>query len=219
MSDVVLVIGNKNYSSWSLRAWLALRKAGVEFEELRLPLDTPEFAREIVALSPSGRVPVLRHQGLCVWDSLAIAEYVNDAWAEGALWPQHLQARARARAVSAEMHSGFASLRQRIPMNCRATGRSVTMDAALQRDIDRVLDIWRECREQAADKGPWLFGSFSIADAMYAPVALRFITYGIDLPDTAADYVATVVQDADVSLWLDDARNEVEVVEADEAGI
>ncbi len=123
MSDVRLVIGNKNYSSWSLRAWLPLRKAGVVFEEIRLPLDTPEFALQIAELSPSRRVPVLWHQGHCVWDSLAIAEYVNEVWAQGGLWPAQLQARARARAISAEMHSGFASLRQRMPMNCRASGR------------------------------------------------------------------------------------------------
>ena len=219
MDKVRLVIGNKNYSSWSLRAWLALRKAGIEFEERRLPLDTAQFAEDIGEYSPSARVPALWDGSLCVWDSLAICEYINERWALGELWPPQAQQRARARAISAEMHAGFPALRQQMPMNCRASDRRVSVDADLEQDISRIMDIWRECREEAGGAGPWLFGSFSIADAMYAPVALRFHTYGLELPDVVHDYVATVLQDNDVSEWMAAAREEVEVVEADEAGI
>ena len=219
MDKVTLVIGNKNYSSWSLRAWLALRKAGIEFEERRLPLDTEQFAEDIGEYSPSAKVPALQDGSHSIWDSLAICEYVNERWASGELWPQQLQQRARARAISAEMHAGFPALRQQMPMNCRANNRRVPMNAELQQDISRIMDIWRECREAAAGSGPWLFGSFSIADAMYAPVALRFQTYGIELPDAVHNYVETVLHDSDIVEWTTAAREEVEIVEADEAGI
>ena len=219
MEKVTLVIGNKNYSSWSLRAWLTLRKAGVEFEERRLPLDTAQFAEDIGDYSPSAKVPALRDGSLCVWDSLAICEYINERWAQGALWPQQLQQRAWARAISAEMHAGFPALRQQMPMNCRASDRRVPMAAELQRDISRIMGIWRECREAAGGSGPWLFGSFSIADAMYAPVALRFYTYGIEMPDSVHSYVETVRQDHDVGEWIGAACEELEIVEAGEAGI
>jgi glutathione S-transferase len=219
MDEVTLVIGNKNYSSWSLRAWLALRKAGVEFEERRLPLDTEQFAKDIGDYSPSAKVPALREGSHSVWDSLAICEYVNERWANGELWPQQLQQRARARAISAEMHAGFPALRQQMPMNCRASDRRVPMDGELQREISRIMDIWRECRQEAGGSGPWLFGSFSIADAMYAPVALRFHTYGVEMPDVVHNYVETLLQDCDISEWIAAAHEEVEVVEAGEAGI
>lgn len=218
MDKVTLVIGNKNYSSWSLRAWLALRKAGVEFAERRLPLDTEQFAEDIGDYSPSAKVPALQDGSHSVWDSLAICEYINERWANGELWPPQLQQRARARAVSAEMHAGFPALRQQMPMNCRANDRRVPVDAELERDISRIMGIWRECREEAGAPGPWLFGSFSIADAMYVPVALRFHTYGLEMPDVVHNYVETVLQDYDVSEWIIAAREEVEVVEADEAG-
>lgn len=219
MDKVTLVIGNKNYSSWSLRAWLALRKAGVEFAERRLPLDTEQFAEDIGDYSPSAKVPALRDGPHTVWDSLAICEYINERWANGELWPQQLHRRARARAIGAEMHAGFPALRQQMPMNCRASDRRVLMNAELERDISRIMDIWRERREEAGGSGPWLFGSFSIADAMYAPVALRFHTYGIEMPDVVHNYVETVLQDCDVGEWIVAAREEEEIVEAGEVGI
>lgn len=219
MDKVTLVIGNKNYSSWSLRAWLALRKVGVEFEERRLPLDTRQFAEDIGDFSPSAKVPALHDGSLCVWDSLAICEYINERWANGELWPQQQGQRARARAISAEMHAGFPALRQQMPMNCRASDRKVPIDTELERDITRITSIWSECSEESGSAGSWLFGDFSIADAMYAPVALRFLTYGIDMPDIVYNYVETVRHDGDVSEWIRAACEEVEVVEADEAGI
>ena len=217
MSKPVLVIGNKNYSSWSLRGWLALRKAGVDFDEEWLPLDTPEFAERIKALSPTGRVPVLHDGELTVWDSMAIGEYANERWGGGRLLPEDLQLRAQARATMSEMHAGFGELRARMPMNCRAEQRQIPVDAALQADIDRVCSLWATCL--ARHGGPWLFGEFSLADAMYAPVAIRFSNYQVELPEPALVYMGTVLSDPDVVAWMEAGRLEPEIVEADEAGV
>lgn len=218
MTNPLLVIGNKNYSSWSLRPWLALRKAGVNFEERRLPLDTPEFYEEIPDLSPTRRVPVLWHRARCIWDSLAICEYVNEEFADGALLPEDAADRAWARSVCAEMHSGFNALRNALPMNLRASNRQVDLDHGIQEDINRISSVWTQCREAHGSIGPWLFGRFSLADAMYAPVALRFPSYGIELPGVAAEYQDTCRSDADIQDWLAAALAESEVVAADEAG-
>jgi glutathione S-transferase len=153
-----------------------------------------------------------------VWDSLAIAEYANETFAGGALWPEVAAARAQARAASAEMHSGFPALRGQMPMNCRATGRVVPMTPELAQDIDRVRTLWRECRERFAGAGPWLFGRFSIADAMYAPVASRFRTYGVTLDDPEAAYLVHLLADADVRHWFAAAAEEPEVIAAEELG-
>ena len=217
MPRPLLVIGNKNYSSWSLRAWIALRKAGVDFEERRLPLDTPTFAREIPALSPSRTVPALWDGELCIWDSLAIGEYANERWAGGRLLPADAAARGRARSLCAEMHSSFAALRGSMPMNCRAAGRRVPQTPELTADIERIFRIWVEALDASA--GPWLFGQFTLVDAMYAPVVLRFLTYGVEAPDAAREYMDAVLADVDMQSWLSDARAEIEVVEADEAGM
>lgn len=216
MSKPLLVIGNKNYSSWSLRGWLTLRKAGVDFEELRLPLDTKEFEERIVSLSPTGRVPVLHDGERVVWDSLAIAEYANERWADGSLLPADEGVRAQARAIMAEMHAGFSDLRARMPMNCRAEQRRVAIDASLQADIDRICSLWSTCL--ARHGGPWLFGGFSLADAMYAPVAIRFANYQVALPEAALAYMATVLADPDIVIWMEAGRAESEIVDADEAG-
>jgi glutathione S-transferase len=218
MSAPLLVIGNKNYSSWSLRAWLALRKSDLEFTERRLPLDTAEFARDIVELSPSGKVPALWDGELCIWDSLAIAEYANEM-SGGRLWPTSQAARAMARAVSAEMHSGYPALRAAMPMNCRAEGRVVPVDDDIRADIDRIQSVWSSCRSMADGPGDWLFGEFSIADAMYAPVALRFHSYGVSLSRAGQAYVDLVLSDPDVIEWITEGRAETEVVAADEAGL
>lgn len=217
MSRPLLVIGNKNYSSWSLRGWLPLRKAGVEFDERRLALDTPEFAREIGALSPNRRVPALWDGERCIWDSLAIGEYVNERWAGGALLPADPADRGLARSIIAEMHAGFTTLRSAMPMNCRALGRRVEASAALQADIDRIFAIWSQCLERSG--GPWLFGAFSLADAAYVPVALRFRTYGVEGPPIVQGYVESAIADPDVADWIRAGCDETEVVEADEAGI
>ncbi len=174
MSTPVLVIGNKNYSSWSLRAWLALRNMGLEFTELRIPLRMPGYRDEIRKHNPAGRVPALQDGHHTIWDSLAICEYAAETYPPA--WPEDRDSRSLARSVSAEMHSSFAALREALPMNCRARGRRVAASEEVSRDIARVQEIWRSCRSRHSDDGPWLFGPFCIADAMYAPVASRFVT-------------------------------------------
>jgi len=213
-----LIIGNKNYSSWSLRAWFLLREADIDFDEHRIPLDTDDTARQIAEFSPAGRVPVLLLDDVAVWDTLAIAETVAERWPAKKLWPEDATARAHARSVSAEMHAGFPELRTRMPMNCRAMGRRVALPDALARDIDRVFDIWSDCSRRYGDSGPWLFGEFSIADAMYAPVVLRFRTYGINLPESARRFADRVLQSEAMQAWLLACETETEVIEHEEVG-
>ena len=204
----LLVIGNKNYSSWSLRAWLPLRVFGVPFRELKLPLDTPEFEARIGEYSPSRRVPALIDGEVRLWDSLAIAEYANERWLSGRGWPASLQARAFARAISAEMHSGFTALRQALPFNCQKRVPTPTLSADAAADVARVLAIWAEARRRFGAGGAFLFGAFSIADAMYAPVALRFVSFGIELDACARDYVAFLRALPAVQEWLAEAATE-----------
>jgi glutathione S-transferase len=211
---LVLVIGNKNYSSWSLRPWLLLRQIDIAFSEQRLLLDTPEFARDIARWSPNRRVPALRHGELTIWDSLAICEYVNETFLDHAGWPVDAAARAIARSVCAEMHSGFQALRSHLPMNCRRRSSDFVAPADAQRDIERVCAIWRDCRARFGAGGAFLFGRFSIADAMYAPVVLRFVSYGIALDEGARAYVETVLGLRAMQEWLRDAATEVEQLAA-----
>jgi glutathione S-transferase len=218
MNKVQLVIGNKNYSSWSLRAWFCLRKSGASFDEVLLPLDTPEFAERIGDFSPTRRVPVLWDDGQCVWDSLAICEYVNDRFAHGRLWPEDIYSRGLGRAMAAEMHGGFFQLRDKLPMNCRVDNRFVERDSALQADIDRVFSLWGDSLACHGDKGPWLLGDVSIADAMFAPVVMRLRSYAITVPDDIKPYCDHVLADPDVKDWLEGALKETWIVEADEAG-
>jgi len=213
-----LIIGNKNYSSWSLRPWLLLREAGIEFEEHRIALDTPTSKSEIAEFSPAGRVPVLQLGDLTVWDSLAICETVAERWPDKGLWPDDPDERAYARSISAEMHAGFSVLRDCMPMNCRAMGRIVPIPDALGADIDRVMAIWSDCHKRFGDRGGWLFGQFSVADAMYAPVVLRLRTYGINLPESAGYYPHRLLESQAMQEWLAAAECETEVIEADEKG-
>ncbi len=213
---LTLVIGNKTYSSWSLRPWLLLKHAGLPFSELRIPFHSDQWKHEIHQHSPSGKVPVLKDGGLSVWDTISICEYVNERFMGGRGWPQDPEARAVARSVSAEMHSGFPHLRQSLPMNCRRRfpGFPIPDNAAI--DIARVLEIWRMCRLTYGDSGSWLFGEFSIADAMFAPVALRFHGYDVSLSGAEASYVNTVLQDVAVREWIQAAAVETEVVAEEE---
>ena len=213
-----LIIGNKNYSSWSLRAWLLLTEAGIDFDEHLILLDTETSAAEIAAFSTAGRVPVLQLGDLTVWDSLAIAETVAERWPEKQLWPADPDERAHARSISAEMHSGFPYLREHMPMNCRAMGRKVHLLDELGEDIDRVIAIWAECHRRYGDRGGWLFGNFSIADAMFAPVVLRLRTYGINLPESAGFYPHRLLESKAMQAWLATAECEIEVIEAEEKG-
>lgn len=217
MAGLTLVIANRNYSSWSLRAWLFLKHCGAPFREIRIPLDEPGTRAAILEHSPTGRVPLLVDGAIRVWDSLAICEYLAEKFPAAHGWPAAVAARAEARAVAAEMHSGFQALRNEMPMNIRAR-RRVTPSAAARADIDRVIAIWTGCRARHGAGDPWLFGRFSIADAMYAPVVWRFATYGVALPGAAADYAATVRADPAMAEWATAARAETEIVPSDEAG-
>lgn len=218
MSDIpTLLIGNKNYSSWSLRPWLLLKHFDIAFQEQRLPFHSDAFYRLIGNELPTGKVPVLvLPDGTRVWESLAICETVSEWFLDGAGWPREPQARATARAVSAEMHVGFPTLRSAMPMNCRARDRRVTRAPALDAEIERVHALWAGCRERYGHQGPWLFGTFSIADAMYAPVASRFRTYGVS--GMADAYVDTVLSHPAVRLWYADAAAEQEQVLEMEVG-
>ena len=216
MTDLTLVIGNKNYSSWSLRPWMLLKHLALAFDEVLIPLDTPEFKEQAEKYGPSGCVPVLRHGTHCIWDSLAICEYVAELASKG--WPQDRHARAVARSVSAEIHSGFANLRMEWPMNARARNRHTPMTPALEADIDRVDEIWNDCRRRFGAGGPWLFGEYSIADAMYAPVVLRFRTYGAQVSETARWYLATALEDSALQSWVQAAQSEEWKLPAEEVG-
>ena len=216
MAPLTLIIGNKNYSSWSLRAWLFMKHAGVEFQEILVTLDTADTREQLDRYGPSGRVPVLRHGSLCVWDSLAICEHIAEVSGKG--WPQAREARAVARSVSAEMHSGFTTLRSLWPMNARARNRRTAVTAALEADVERIDEIWNDCRARFGGDGPWLFGEYSVADAMYAPVVLRFNTYGARISQTARWYMASVLEDAALQEWLQAAKQEPWTIAADEVG-
>ncbi|TNJ33551.1 glutathione S-transferase family protein [Arenimonas terrae] len=212
-----LVIGNKNYSSWSLRPWLLLRHFGVAFDEVRLPLDTPEFHAEVGRWSPTRRVPVLRDGELTVWDSLAICEYANDRWLQGRGWPADLATRALARCAASEMHSGFAALRGQLPMNVRRQPNGYRWDADAERDIGRVQELWRGLRTRFGGQGDFLCGGFGIVDAMFAPVCVRFRGYGVRTDDTASAYMDAVFALPAMREWDAAARAETERVGADEA--
>jgi glutathione S-transferase len=215
-----LVIGNKNYSSWSLRPWVLLKALGIAFREIRIPLFEAASQAALAAVSPSGRVPVLRDDagpgGLLAWESLAICETIAERAPRA--WPADARARAHARSVSHEMHAGFAALRAEFPLNCRARRRGVTPGAAAARDIARIRQIWADCRDRHGAAGPWLFGGYSIADAMYAPVVFRFATYGIDCPGPAGGYAAHALASAPMQEWLAGARAEREVIAQAEIG-
>lgn len=218
MNPLTLVIGNRNYSSWSLRAWLALKKSGLAYQEKRLSLFVPEFDAAIPHYSPSGRVPVIVVDGQSIWDSMAVCEYLNEC-VDGKLWPSDVMARAHARSVAAEMHSGFSALREQMPMNCRAEDRKVPVTADLKSDIDRIQAIWSDARIRFGEGGEWLYGEFSIADAFYAPVVSRFKTYGVQVDELSRQYMTAVLGDADLRDWYQQAREEVEVIEEEEVGI
>ena len=218
MAPLTLVIGNKNYSSWSLRAWLLMKHVGVAFDEVVIALDTATTHDEIDRYGPSGRVPVLLHGELRVWDSLAICEYVAELTGKG--WPQAREARAVARSVCAEMHSGFTNLRTLWPMNARARNRRTAAMPGLEADIERIDEIWNDCRRRFAGGGggPWLFGEYTVADAMYAPVVVRFKTYGARISESARWYMASVLEDGALQEWLQAAKQEPWTIAADEVG-
>ncbi|MGO4412737.1 MULTISPECIES: glutathione S-transferase N-terminal domain-containing protein [Cupriavidus] len=211
-----LVIGNKNYSSWSLRPWLLLRQAGIAFEEIPVRLGTPGFAAQIAQYSPAGKVPTLVDGDVTVWDSLSISEYLAERFPEKALWPADPAARALARSVCAEMHSGFANVRNQLPMNVTAVLPGCGWNVAVQREVERIATIWTDLRTRFGAEGPFLFGTFSVADAFYAPVVSRFATYGIHLPETAKQYADFILALPAMQEWIAAAREERDFLADDE---
>ncbi|HYS14577.1 MAG TPA: glutathione S-transferase family protein [Burkholderiaceae bacterium] len=207
MSRAVLTISSKNYSSWSLRGWLLARFAGLEFDEAVVAPDDPEVRAEMLLLSSSIRVPSLKNGAVKVWDTLAIAEYLNELRPEAKLLPDDLVARAHCRAICGEMHSGFANLRSALPMNLHGHFPGFRIWGRAQADIDRITGIWRECLQIYG--GPFLFGAQrTMADAMYAPVATRFLTYDVKLDPACATYCQTIVQMPEMVEWVEAAKRE-----------
>jgi glutathione S-transferase len=213
---LILAIGNKNYSSWSMRPWVLLRQAGIAFEEKQLKFDDSGVVAGIERLSPTRKVPVLIVDGEPVWDSLAICETVAELHPEKQLWPAAPLARRVARSICAEMHSGFQGLRGAMGMNIRSRHPGKGMTPQSKKDIERVVEIWTECRRRFGVGGELLFGRFSIADAYYAPVVTRFETYAVALPPAARAYADAVRALPAVREWCEAARRETEFVAADE---
>jgi len=206
MDPTTLTLSSKNYSSWSLRGWLLARMSGIAFEEMMTPPDDPNARAEILLLSPSILVPCLTHEGVRVWDTLAIAEYLNEMRPDAGLLPTDRAARARCRSICGEMHSGFTALRSALPMNLRARFPGFRIWSRAQADIDRIADVWRECL--AIYGGPFLFGKAGMADAMYAPVVTRFLTYDVKLDETCAAYGERIMAMPDMVEWVSAARAE-----------
>lgn len=209
MSDTTIILGSKAYSSWSLRPWLALRRTGRPFQEVVIPLRTPETKGLILAHSPAGKVPVLKADGLVIWDSLAICEYLAERHPEAELWPADPAARALARSVVAEMHSGFQDLRSNLFMDLKRRRDHPERVEKATADIRRIEAIWADCRARHGAGGPYLFGAFSIADCFYAPVCTRFDTWGVALSATAQAYVDTMLAHPDMRDWAEAGRREI----------
>jgi len=211
-----LVIGNKNYSSWSFRPWLAMKVAGIAFEETLISFDAPDFKGRVTALSGAGKVPVLIDGEIHVWESLAILEYVAEKFPAAALWPRRPAARAHARAIASEMHAGFLALRRQLPMNMRrpVKPRPLAPDAAT--DVARIETIWGECRARFGGDGPFLYGAFGAADAMYAPIVSRLHTYGIAVSAAARQYMDALMTLPAWNEWREAARREPWVIAEDE---
>lgn len=212
MTAATLTISSKNYSSWSLRGWLLCVMAGLEIEERMLSVDDPSARAELLLLSPSFLVPCLRHDGVEIWDTLAIAAYLDELLPQAGLLPRERKARAHCRAVCGEMHSGFANLRSALPMNLKAHYPGFKVWAGAQADIDRVTEIWRDCLQSYG--GPYLFGArLTMADAMYAPVCMRFLTYDVALDPASRSYCDAIAQWPALRRWIEAARAEPEELE------
>jgi glutathione S-transferase len=218
MARPTLIVGNKNYSSWSLRPYMMLSMAGIPFDERMIRFGEPRFSREVKKISKAGQVPILLHNDLVINDSLAIMEYIAETWPAKGVWPKSIPARAKARSMCAEMHAGFRALRNACPMNLR---RPVELppggvSEAVARNVARIEDLWAECRREYGKKGPFLFGAFSAADAMFTPVASRFETFAIPVKSETRDYMDEVLHTPAFLAWKKDSEKEKWIVTEDE---
>lgn len=216
MAKLQLVIGNKNYSSWSLRPWMALTMAGIPFDERLIHFGDPHFAREVKKISAAGKVPILVHGKLVIWETLAILEYLAETFPDKNLWPKPKAARAMARAVSSEMHAGFSNLRNACPMNLRRPKKPVAMSEATNADVARIEALWRSCRKAHGKGGKFLFGRFCNADAMFAPVVTRLDTFAIPIAKDTRTYVDAVMATKAFQAWKSDGIKESWIVPEDE---
>jgi glutathione S-transferase len=216
MAKLQLVIANKNYSSWSLRPYMALSMANIPFEEKLIHFGEPRFGNEMRKISPAGKVPTLLHGKLAIWDSLAILEYLAETFPDKNLWPKSKAARALARSISNEMHSGFSDLRNACPMNLRRPAKTIPMPEAALKDVTRIEAIWRDCRKTHGKGGRFLFGKFGNADAMFAPVVTRFDTFAIPVAKDTRAYIDAVMGTKALQTWKTAALQERWIVPEDE---
>jgi glutathione S-transferase len=209
-----LIIANRNYSSWSLRAWLFMTESDIAFEEIRIPMFTPTWPAEIAQYSPVGRVPVLLDGDITVWDTPAIIEHLREDYPDAVGWPDSKGMRAHARSISSEMHAGFLSIRDELPQNIRARNKRELkgLSDSCRNQIGRIDEVWSDCRRRYGDSGPWLFGTFSIADIIFTPIALRFVTYSISVSDKAQEFIDAVQTSSSIKQWIDAAHAESEAI-------
>lgn len=216
MPGLTLIIGNKNYSSWSLRPWVFMQQNKIAFTEKRVLLSTDTTAQELSQYGSDRKVPVLQDGDLLVWDSLSILEYLSEKYLKSKGWPEEANARAVARSISAEMHSSFVNVRNELPMNCRKKFQNIRVSAKAAGEIERIVTLWRNCRSKFAAAGEWLFGDYSIADAMFAPIALRLAGYSIPLAGVEEAYVRSVLNQPCIMKWIAAGKLEKEVISEDE---
>ena len=216
MSKPLLIVGNKNYSSWSLRPYMALKQAGIDFDEKLIRFGGPQFSKAVRRYSKAGLVPILIHKENVIWDSLAILEYIAETWPTKQLWPKNAEARSYARSMCAEMHSGFRALRSACPMNIRRPLNPVSMNEAILKDVARIEALWAEAHKRFGAKGEFLFGKFTNADAMFVPVASRIETYNIPVGRAAKAYVVTILKSTAFITWKAAALKEPWIYPEDE---
>jgi len=207
-----LIIGNKNYSSWSLRPWLLLKHFNIEFDEEQHDLYTKTYESEVAKYDTDYKVPILKDGDLLVWDSLSILEYISEQYLDGKGWPSNTEVRAVARSISHEMHSSFTNIRNEMPMNCRKSYRDIALSHESQQEIERIKSIWQRCRDQYGSQGEWLFGDFSIADAMFAPIAIRFNGFNIALNALEKNYVNSQLNHPHLQKWIKDGKQETTII-------
>ncbi|WP_455220737.1 glutathione S-transferase family protein [Kaarinaea lacus] len=216
MPNLTLIIGNKNYSSWSLRPWVFMKQCHIAFAEKRIALFTDTTNQELAPYNSDFKVPVLQDDDLLIWDSLSILEYLSERYLDNNGWPGDVNARAFARTISCEMHSSFFNVRKELPMNCRKKFHNIRLSAEAEREVERIKTLWRQCRSRYSADGEWLFGKYSIADAMFAPVALRFEGYSIPLNEVEEAYVQSVLKQPCIIEWIEAGKLEKEVIVEDE---
>ncbi|MET0008212.1 MAG: glutathione S-transferase family protein [Candidatus Thiodiazotropha sp. 6PLUC4] len=214
MSNLTLIIGNKNYSSWSLRPWILLKHHHIDFQEKKVALFTQTTDEELSDYNSDYKVPILKDNELLIWDSLSILEYISEQYLENHGWPVDPQERSIARSICSEMHSSYFHVRSELPMNCRKKFNTITLSQGTSKEIERICWLWRMCRNAHKNRGEWLFGEFTIADAMFAPIAIRFYGYSIPLPAIEERYMKSVLNHPSTIEWIDASKRETEVIQS-----